>query len=869
MNRWTVLLATLILSTFVAIGCSGGGNPVGPPAGPNLTANAVSHGTSSNNGLWGFYDFHIDVNAGTVEFVPNRTSMWNANVVFFLNDSPANMEFVLNLLDIGITDPEAILVDIDVTLNHPFPGMDQFNGYDVMGVFMGSGANALNYNSSLKYPEYKTDPFMMDDPVNDDGGGPDGFTRWFNQPEFTIPGVLGFVHGNYGTKNYDPSATLCPYNYYADGIAIEDEPYDFLTANAGDFGVFAAGSSNTRNYYLEFPLDPVAPSANYQYAVVASWEDPDIHPSNTTEALALSIAITDDMYYVDDTDNGGLLIMDIDVWAWNEQPSTVIIESPDVLSVNYSGATTTGGGANYSTWHVEVPADNLSFNSSTAGDAEYWVICEYAGYDYNSEFTGGANPTDALASFFHYSDLYIKEIPYCMTEFVDIDPDSGLINTVVSVTVTADPLEDGGNLDCYMTKDTETIQGTSITYVDNTTLTCDFDLNGVSDGLWDVHVMSGCGGTEGVGVEAFDVIPTTGWILDDEGDLPTPLPYPDEKNFCAVGNGTGSFNDGLYYFGNNYDIMYYPLDYSSAGTLYMTMQGNYGYSQFQWWGQPNELASIECDGTGGTMVSTRATNQFFGGYTANKCASWFAPNTPAASNGLTLNGVYGTVYYRDVECEFTAYSPMWGHWATYYDGNYAGNDVEIVQVGVGYAYGSGSYTTGWSINWGPLDETAGGSLDGEVSDREQFRFAMDSDPQGLSGGYDVIFYYLEGYIDSTYEDDPTIEGMANIKSSLGAAASSLCTIDETNFEGTPIDICVFEAVGNVTGATTNWIVALEDNGDSTFNIVSWDHDGNLTDRDSDVDGDAFAMDIDVTNAEVHVWADDGGTLRWYKFIYNN
>ena len=860
MNRWTVLLATLVLSTFVAIGCSGGGDPVGPPAGPDLTANAVTHGTSSNTWLWGFYDFHINVDAGTVEFVPNRTSMWNANVVFFLNDSPANMEFTLNLLDIGVEDPEAILVDIDVTLNHPFPGMDQFNGYDVMGVFMGSGAGALNYNSSLNYPLYKSDPFMMDDPVNLDGGGPDGYTRWFNQSEFTLPGVLGFTYGDYGTKMYDPTATLCPYNYYADGIRIEDEPFDFLTANADQEGVFAAGSSNTRNYYLEFPLDPVAPSANYQYAVVASWEDPEIHPSNTTEALALSITITDDIYYVDDTDNGGLLMMDIDVWAWNEQPSTVIIEAPDVLSANYSGATTTGGGANYSTWHVEVPADNLT----SAVEAEYWVICEYAGYDYNSEFTGGANPTDALASFFHYNDLFIAPQPYCETEFIDIDPDSALINTVVSVTVTSDPLEDGPDLDCYMTQDTETIQGTSITFVDSTTLTCDFDLNGVSDGLWDVHVMSGCGGTEGVGIEAFTVIPTTGWYLSDDGDLPTPVPFPDEKNFCAVGNAAGSFNDGLYYYADDYQLMYYPLDYSAAGTLYMTLQGYPGYSQYQFFGQPNEIAGVECDGTGGVIVAARGTNIMFSVYQVRQCVSWFAPNTPNASNGLTLSSAYGNARFRDVEAEFSSYSPMWGHWAIYAD--YLG--VEIVQVGIGYAYGSGNYTTGWNINWGPLDESAGGSLDGEVSDIEQFRFAMDSDPQGLSGGYDVIFYYLEGYIDGTYEDDPTIEGIANIKSSLGAAANPLVTIDETNFEGTPIDICVFEAVGNVTGATTNWIVALEDNGDSTWQIASWDHDGNLTDRESTYDGDAFAMDIDVTNAVIHVWVDDAGTLKWYTIEWN-
>jgi hypothetical protein len=412
MNRWTVLLAAMLITAFAVLGCSGGNTPVVPNQGGNDLTSGIQSvaGNSSNTYLWAYYDVTIDTATKTITAVPDRTTQFAANVVTFLNGNPAAMSFDMKNLEVLA---DKVIVDIDVTLAHPFTGMPQFNGYDVRGVFMGDSSATMKYSSKLKYPEYGDDQYQLDDPVNDDGGGPDGYTRWFNAAEFPVSGLVGYTPGNFGSKNFDPTATVNPYKYFADGIAVEDDAFDFLMANAADKGVFASGSENTRNYYLEFPLP--TPGAKYGYAVVANWEAPDVHPSNAPEAPAAKVTITPDIYYVDGTDKGGDIILDIDVWSWKDQPSLIKVES-SVLTAVYpftlGDMTPIGGGDNYSTYHVEIPANNITHNSEDGGDGDLWVICEYDGETYTSSVTppGGA-PIATLAAFFRYP-LYISDVAY-------------------------------------------------------------------------------------------------------------------------------------------------------------------------------------------------------------------------------------------------------------------------------------------------------------------------------------------------------------------------------------------------------------------------------------------------------------------------
>lgn len=869
MNRWTVLLVTLLLGAMVAMGCSsGGGSPITPNADPAITGGTPHNGAGVQTHLWGYWDCHVNLETQEVEVVRNRTAEFSANVVTFLNGNPAGLMF--DIIETP-TEAEWVDVDINVSLTHPLPGLPQYDGYDVKGVFVADASASLDYDSALEYSVFGVDQFMFDDPDDDDGGGPDGYTRWYNQQEFTIPGVLGYTQGNFATPGYNCTATLNSYKYFADGLGPFDDLWTWLEANPDTSGVFSSGSTNTRNYYLRFPDLLV----DYGYAVVASWigEEEEDHPAPAPEAAGCRVLQTENAYWVDDTSNGGQLILDIDLWNWETsgQPSVIYVESDAIGgSVMLDSAQMDGmpNNGNFSTYYFDAACTNL-----VAEGNEYWVICEYPDYDYSNEFDVPNNAeNDTLAAFFRYDMTLLEEAPCPIPDVVSIDPDDGMEGQIINATITvaADPvLEDGASLDAYlgMTGQTD-IAGENVTFVDPETITADFDLTDAELGFWDVYVVNGCDSVPGVLVGAFEVTEsTTGIYVIDDGDLPDPQPYPDDIHFSVVGPTTMGFN-GVYYFGNNYQLLKYPLDYSADGSLYMTLSGYPGYSALTWFGSPNQVGKVEVDAAGGVICTSYGTSILFSAYLQNQCISWWAANTAASSNALVLNSLYGTVRSRDVESEFSAFGVLWGHYGVEADFGYAGNDVEIVMVGVGYPYGGTNYTTGWGIDWGPLDEVTG-SLDGECSDIEAFRLAIDSDPHDNTPGFNFLHYYLEGASpdpSGAGSDDPTIEVFENIKSSLGSAASSYATIDETNFTGTPIDICVVNGYNILDGGTaaSNWLAVLEDNGDSTWQVAIFEQDGTLVERLSTAqDGDAFGLDVDNASQEIHVWVDDAGTLRYF------
>ncbi|HEX9745625.1 MAG TPA: hypothetical protein VGB30_09380 [bacterium] len=397
MNRWTALFAIVIV--FFAISCSSGGNtPVIPDnTGTNLTGNSAVETTGSDQGnyLWGYYSVYIDVENQTVEYVAKRTTMFNANVVTFLNGNPAALQFDINDTPVG---PDYIDVDIDVTIVHPIPGLTQYNGYDVMGVFIGDGSGSVN---GLATPANGTDQYLFN---------ADGYTRWFNPSEFggELP-LMSFTDGIFASKEYSGSSVVNPYKYFADGLGASDDLWSFLTSTS-DNGVFASGSSNTRNYLLRFPNSA---GVLYDYTVVASWqgEDPADHPANTTEAVAISTTQTPDVFYVPDgSDQGGSLILDIDVFGWEIQPTSLAIEST-VFSGQQefdAGTVVTGGNDQFSTYHVEIAEDGST--TSNYGN-EFWVILKYDGYDYTNEFGVSNSASAPLAGYFRSDMEVLTEQP--------------------------------------------------------------------------------------------------------------------------------------------------------------------------------------------------------------------------------------------------------------------------------------------------------------------------------------------------------------------------------------------------------------------------------------------------------------------------
>ncbi len=460
MNRWTVLLAALLLM-FVAVGCSsGGGSPAAPATDPGLTGSA-SHVGQGQTHLWGYYDVYIDVENQTVEALVNRDVMFAANVVTFLNGKPANLGFQINDTPAGVG---FIDVDLDVSITHPFPGMHQYDGYDVRGIFIADGTQdmitcyALCCWSLLSKPG--TDQFMKDYDVPGHGhtvGSPDGYTRWWNPTEFVTPGVVGYTPGIFASKGYIPTATVNPYKYFADGLGAEDDRWEFLTGGTTD-GVFSAGIKNTRNYYLRFPSSK---GVKFAYAVVANWVDEETHPANAPEAVGCKVDVTPDVYYVDPAHWGGDLILDVSIFDWDSSVNDMGVMDDYTITVvswnlfkdaaptedhqyvcNTAEMTPISEGDNFYTYHVEIPVTDLK---GTEGNE--FVIKAICGKPDGTVFEDYTNPFGIpnnagewpLTAYFRY-DLYVSSEPYNTAPVIDsgVDgEDNPLIVAVETYTVTA------------------------------------------------------------------------------------------------------------------------------------------------------------------------------------------------------------------------------------------------------------------------------------------------------------------------------------------------------------------------------------------------------------------------------------------------
>jgi plastocyanin len=390
-----VLLAVICL---LFTGCNNGANtPFTPVASPHS-----GDVTSGNTWLDGYYDVYIDLATNSATAVLNRTGMFTVNAVKFLNQSPANIAFHVNSKTPGTGFVD---INMDISIKHPMAGLPQFNAYDLRGIFIGNGSGTLKYTSLLKFPILGTDQCMVDGPS---GGGPDGFTRWFNPTEFTTSGQFGYTKGTIATKSYTGNATLNPYKYFADGLLKNDKLPQFL-ALTPNHGMFSAGATNTRNYNIRFPTP--TPGLKFNYAVAASWKGtkPADNPANAPEAVACSVIVTPDIIFNSPTDFSGNLIADVTVYDWSSvltggvmQAYTIFLES-SVLSAVHTATTPemtpTASGSKWFRYHFSIPADAVAgLNNNTV-----WAIVKYATGNYsNPSGVPNTAQNDPLTSYFRF-----------------------------------------------------------------------------------------------------------------------------------------------------------------------------------------------------------------------------------------------------------------------------------------------------------------------------------------------------------------------------------------------------------------------------------------------------------------------------------
>ncbi len=497
-----ILVPFLFLSLFhVIIGChSGSSSPLAPRINPPVSPEKTSSTLQCSNMLWGLWDVVVDIEAETINAVPMRGAMFNSNVVKFLQppSSPINMlTFQINPESIF---PEGYL-DLDVTIRHPFVGNPKFRGFDVRGIVMGDGTVPFSWDTSA----------LRSGPGDIQLLNADGYTRWWNQPEFTTyEKILGYTEGNFASGIYFSTATVNAYKYFSDSLDEETVIADLDLDSRGTFGI--EPGINTRNYLLQFPVVPGGPVFHYKYAIDASWALPneDFYPEYPVEAYppeanmqeAWFVTVDDSestAWYVNSTANGGELNLAIEVFDWQSAitESTVVDEvaaiwlesslfaSPTEI---YSSTIPDPAGPVSSVWNIEIA--DLSLTSS--GMFDLWIGVE-ASYpeNYSPQIEGDPTlfdwPDVPLTAFFRGTVNIANTNPNSPPEVLEIIPPDGLVSTVeTDVQIIGNNFMDGATVEFRYDVAT-TLDVSNVTWIDGNLITCDLDCAGPL-GFYDVTV---------------------------------------------------------------------------------------------------------------------------------------------------------------------------------------------------------------------------------------------------------------------------------------------------------------------------------------------------------------------------------------------
>ncbi len=335
-------LAIFILALLLLIGC-GQGDPVSvePGTGESTASSSASSSPACERMTWGIWDFICDPATGSLETIPLRSAGFNVNVVRFLQPpiSPVNMLTVS--IQSGTDIPNGLWV-VDVNIRHPFFSMPIYRGFDVRGIVMAEGSVVGMHDSGVLY--HAPDGTRL---LN-----PDGYTRWWNQTEFTSYGkIFGYTEGSRAIPGFTSTATLNPYKLFADDLGEKDPVFALDPDRRATFGTVPG--INSRRYVIQFDIDGGSPPVRFKYAVDASWALPDklyepIYPleayspsANCREVYLLSTAEFEEIpYYVDPSTNGGSAVFGLTIGDWQATPTTTVldelshiwVESPTMLS---------------------------------------------------------------------------------------------------------------------------------------------------------------------------------------------------------------------------------------------------------------------------------------------------------------------------------------------------------------------------------------------------------------------------------------------------------------------------------------------------------------------------------------------------------
>jgi len=438
MKRGFIALLMLIVLS-VAIGCSGGSNsPVSPdmsaPGTPGLTGHQAAINNNGTKAIWGLWEISIDTRTWEAEITPLRGAEYTVDVVQFLQPpagNPANLTLtvtdITNWFDQG-------LINVDVGLKHPFPGLDEYTGFDVLGVFATPGAKTGYYDTDVAYTDGGDDPILLN---------ADGYTRWMNPIEFTPDGtILSFVPGKLSGSPLELfTATINGYKYFADGLALDEALNGFfgIVDNVDDRGTFKPGSFNEREYQLKFPIVDDMPALIFQYAVVASWVDPDLTLSgepdvldvpgdfpvsaNADEAFFVNVVDNSSLYYVDG-EGGGNISFALEVYDWGAYSTSstvadevfkIVVEAPGVIPGDFvefdqtalAGLTSPGSSDISTIFQIDISGLNII----SGDDVPVLITIENVSPDFYDPGYGFPVMENHLAGYYLYHAPVGTDIP--------------------------------------------------------------------------------------------------------------------------------------------------------------------------------------------------------------------------------------------------------------------------------------------------------------------------------------------------------------------------------------------------------------------------------------------------------------------------
>jgi len=393
---------SIFILLFLIFSCAKSENPVLPVSEPAPGAQSNMPGAH----LWGLWDVRIDPLTETVEAIPFRGIAFAANVTKMLDSVPSTLLFE----DLAL-EPDTGIVELDVGIMHPLTGATQFTGFDVIGVFMGNGPGV--YLGADGVPVISEGATVLTNA--------DGYTRWFNAPEFTGAGeikpLFGYVPGKYGAPACDPAAILNPYKFFADGLGPDESAYDYLIENPEMRGSFAPDNMNFRHYSMVFPKLSTE-GARFQYAIVANWapnanfpnppDSMDDWPPNANAGESLVVKIEDlsNAFYEDATCYGGNAVLKISALDWSagcdgvQEEYEMWVHSPAWDGPFEVDMSCNGGAWNGSAYVADIPVDNIENNDPF----DVWIEIRYPMVPYSGN-SGVPNDANGPIATYHYHKL--------------------------------------------------------------------------------------------------------------------------------------------------------------------------------------------------------------------------------------------------------------------------------------------------------------------------------------------------------------------------------------------------------------------------------------------------------------------------------